>query len=271
MMKKSLIVSGALALSLLASPATSLASTGEVQQNVQVETKTIQIDSGQLNNWITENEEALKNNNLQQVDFQSFFDQFAQKYQQAPPEQPKQEQPKPETPVKEEPKQEEPKQEAPAPQPEAEQAPAPEQPAEEEVQKEENTQEEATSEVSAFEKQVVELTNQEREKQGLAPLKLDTELSAVAKDKSLDMQQNNYFSHNSPNYGSPFDMMKSYGIDYRTAGENIAMGQTTPEEVVQGWMNSQGHRENIMNPDFTHIGVGHAEDGNYWTQMFIGK
>ncbi|MBX0359347.1 hypothetical protein K2225_16740 [Halobacillus sp. Nhm2S1] len=271
MMKKSLIVSGALALSLLASPATSLASTGEVQQNVQVETKTIQIDSSQLNNWITKNEEALKNNNLQQVDFQSFFDQFAQKYQQAPPEQPKQEEPKAEAPAKEETNQEESKQEAPAPQPEAEQAPVPEQPAEEEVQKEENTQEEATSEVSAFEKQVVELTNQEREKQGLAPLKLDTELSAVAKDKSLDMQQNNYFSHNSPNYGSPFDMMKSYGIDYRTAGENIAMGQTTPEEVVQGWMNSQGHRENIMNPNFTHIGVGHAEDGNYWTQMFIGK
>ncbi|MGR9047335.1 CAP domain-containing protein [Halobacillus faecis] len=269
MMKKSLIVTGALALSLLASPATSLASTGEFQQNVQVETKTIQIDSGQLNNWITENEDALKNNNLQQVDFQSFFDQFAQKYQQESPEQPKQEEPKAEAPVMEEPKQEEPKQEAPAPQPEAEKAP--EQPAEEEVQKEENTKEEATSEVSAFEKQVVELTNQEREKQGLAPLKLDTELSTVAKDKSLDMQQNNYFSHNSPNYGSPFDMMKSYGIDYRTAGENIAMGQTTPEEVVQGWMNSQGHRENIMNPDFTHIGVGHAEDGNYWTQMFIGK
>ncbi|GEN53655.1 hypothetical protein HFA01_19170 [Halobacillus faecis] len=266
MMKKSLMVSGALALSLLATPATSLASTGEVQQNVQVETKTIQIDSSQLNNWITDNEEALKNNKLQQVDFQSFFNQFAQKYQQVPPEQPKQEEPKAETPVKEEPKQE-----APAPKQEAEPAPAPEQPAEEEVQKEENTQEEAASEVSAFEKQVVELTNQEREKQGLAPLKLDTELSAVAKDKSLDMQQNNYFSHNSPNYGSPFDMMKSYGIDYRTAGENIAMGQTTPEEVVQGWMNSQGHRENIMNPNFTHIGVGHAEDGNYWTQMFIGK
>ena len=267
MMKKSLIVSGALALSLLASPATSLASTGEVQQNVQVETKTIQIDSGQMNDWISKNESALKNNNLQQVDFQSFFDQFAQKQApEAPAEQPEQEQPQEEAPVEEEPKQE-----APAPKPEAEPAPAPEQPAEEEVQQKENTQEESTSEVSAFEKQVVELTNQEREKQGLAPLKLDTELSAVAKDKSLDMQQNDYFSHNSPNYGSPFDMMNAYGVDYRTAGENIAMGQTSPEQVVEGWMNSEGHRENIMNPDFTHIGVGHTEDGNYWTQMFIGK
>lgn len=271
MMKKSLMITGAVALSLLASPATSLASTGEVQQNTQVETKTIQIDSGQWNDWISKNESALKNNKLQQVDFQSLFDQFVQKYQKAPEEQPKQEQPKEEQPKEETPVKEEPKQEAAAPQPEAEAAPAPEQPTEEEVQKEENTQEEATSEVSAFEKQVVELTNQEREKQGLAPLKLDTELSAVAKDKSLDMQQNNYFSHNSPNYGSPFDMMKSYGIDYRTAGENIAMGQTSPEQVVEGWMNSQGHRENIMNPDFTHIGVGHAENGNYWTQMFIGK
>ncbi|WP_075036286.1 CAP domain-containing protein [Halobacillus dabanensis] len=259
-MKKSLIITGAVALSLLASPATSLASTGEVQQNVQVETKTIQIDSGQLNDWISKNENALKSNNLQQEDFQSFIDQYVQKYQKAP-EQPKQEQPEKETP----------KQEEPAPQPEAEQAPTQEQSSDEEVQQEENTQEQATSEVSAFEKQVVELTNQEREKQGLAPLKLDTELSTVAKDKSLDMQQNNYFSHNSPNHGSPFDMMNSYGIDYRTAGENIAMGQTSPEQVVEGWMNSQGHRENIMNPDFTHIGVGHAENGNYWTQMFIGK
>jgi uncharacterized YkwD family protein len=115
------------------------------------------------------------------------------------------------------------------------------------------------------------LTNEERAKQGLEPLELDTELSAVAKDKSLDMQNKGYFSHNSPTYGSPFDMMKQYGIDYRTAGENIAKGQTSPEQVVEGWMNSEGHRKNIMNPDFTHIGVGHAENGNYWTQMFIGK
>jgi len=129
----------------------------------------------------------------------------------------------------------------------------------------------ASSAVSAFEQQVVELTNQERAKNGLPALKLDVELSKVARDKSKDMQTKNYFSHTSPTYGSPFDMMKAYGISYKSAGENIAMGQRSPEEVVQAWMNSQGHRENIMNPNFTHIGVGHVATGNYWTQMFIGK
>ena len=129
----------------------------------------------------------------------------------------------------------------------------------------------ASSAVSAFEQQVVELTNQERAKNGLPALKLDTELSKVARDKSKDMQTKNYFSHTSPTYGSPFDMMKAYGVSYKSAGENIAMGQRSPQEVVQAWMNSQGHRENIMNPSFTHIGVGHVATGNYWTQMFIGK
>ena len=85
------------------------------------------------------------------------------------------------------------------------------------------------------------------------------------------MKNKNYFDHNSPTYGSPFDMMKSFGISYTSAGENIAMGQTTPEQVVQAWMDSQGHRENIMNPSFTQIGVGYVASGNYWTQMFIGK
>ncbi|WP_174732377.1 CAP domain-containing protein [Mesobacillus harenae] len=127
------------------------------------------------------------------------------------------------------------------------------------------------SQVSAFEQKVVELTNQERSKQGLSALKLDTELSKVAKAKSLDMKNKNYFSHTSPTYGSPFDMMKQFGISYRTAGENIAMGQRSPEEVVTAWMNSEGHRKNIMNGAYTHIGVGHVADGNYWTQMFIGK
>lgn len=127
------------------------------------------------------------------------------------------------------------------------------------------------SSVSAFEKKVVELTNAERAKQGLAPLTLDTALSKVARTKSQDMKNKNYFDHTSPTYGTPFEMMKTFGISYKSAGENIAMGQTTPEQVVQAWMNSQGHRENIMNSSFTHIGVGYVASGNYWTQMFIGK
>lgn len=125
--------------------------------------------------------------------------------------------------------------------------------------------------LSQFEQEVVELTNEERAKQGLSPLKADAQLSKVARDKSKDMATNGYFSHNSPTYGSPFDMMKQYGITYRTAGENIAKGQRTPQEVVNGWMNSEGHRANIMNGEFTHIGVGYVEQGNHWTQQFIGK
>ncbi|MFJ7745838.1 CAP domain-containing protein [Peribacillus sp. NPDC097295] len=134
-----------------------------------------------------------------------------------------------------------------------------------------DAQKETSSELSAFEKEVVTLTNAERAKQGLSALEIDTELSKVARVKSQDMKDNNYFDHNSPTYGSPFDMMKQFGISYTSAGENIAQGQQTPEEVVEAWMNSQGHRENIMNSSFTHIGVGYVESGNYWTQQFIGK
>ncbi|HEO8421200.1 CAP domain-containing protein [Niallia sp. FSL W8-0635] len=131
--------------------------------------------------------------------------------------------------------------------------------------------EKVASTVSAFEKEVVELTNKERAKNGLKALTLDSELSKVAKVKSQDMSTNNYFDHTSPTYGSPFDMMKQFGITYNAAGENIAKGQKTPEEVVNAWMNSEGHRANILSDKFTHIGVGYVENGNYWTQQFIGK
>ncbi|HHL3300927.1 TPA: CAP domain-containing protein [Bacillus cereus] len=146
----------------------------------------------------------------------------------------------------------------------AEQKPAEQKPAEQ------KPAEEAKS-LSEFEQRVVELTNAERAKQGLPALKIDNELSKVARIKSEDMQKNNYFDHNSPTYGSPFDMMKKFGISYTSAGENIAQGQRTPEEVVQAWMNSAGHRANILNNGFTHIGVGYVESGNYWTQQFITK
>lgn len=122
----------------------------------------------------------------------------------------------------------------------------------------------------SFEQQVVTLVNEQRAANGLAPLTLSAELSNMARAKSQDMHDNNYFSHTSPTYGSPFDMMKSFGITYRTAGENIAMGYATPEAVVTGWMNSAGHRANILNASYTQIGVGYVADGNYWTQEFIG-
>ena len=125
------------------------------------------------------------------------------------------------------------------------------------------------NEAKSFEAEVVRLVNIERKKAGLAELKHNWELSRVARYKSEDMRDKGYFAHNSPTYGTPFQMMKSFGISYRTAGENIAKGQTTPAAVVNAWMNSSGHRANILNPSFTEIGVGYAS-GNYWTQMFIG-
>lgn len=122
-----------------------------------------------------------------------------------------------------------------------------------------------------IEVQVQQLVNQERSKAGLQPLQMDWELQRTARVKACDMAQKGYFSHTSPTYGSPFDMMKQFGISYKTAGENIAQGQRTAAEVMQSWMNSQGHRENILKRDFSHIGVGYCEQGNNWVQMFIGK
>lgn len=122
-----------------------------------------------------------------------------------------------------------------------------------------------------YEKEVVRLVNEERASRGISALKHNWELSRVARYKSQDMKDNKYFSHTSPVYGTPFQMMKSFGITYRSAGENIARGQSSPEGVVKAWMNSSGHRANILNASFTEIGVGYVADGRYWTQMFIGK
>lgn len=123
--------------------------------------------------------------------------------------------------------------------------------------------------LSADEQKMVNLVNAERQKAGVAPLKVDLELARVARIKSQDMRDNNYFSHTSPTYGSPFEMMKSFGITYRTAGENIAK-HSSVESAHNGLMNSEGHRANILNPNFTHIGIG-IVDGRYYTQMFIGR
>jgi uncharacterized YkwD family protein/spore coat assembly protein SafA len=128
-----------------------------------------------------------------------------------------------------------------------------------------------SSSTTAYESEVVRLVNQKRAEHGLKPLAQDWQLSRVARYKSQDMKDLGYFSHTSPTYGSPFDMMKSFGISYRTAGENIAKGYSTPEAVVNAWMNSPGHRANILNSTYTHIGVGYISSGNYWTQMFISK
>ena len=127
------------------------------------------------------------------------------------------------------------------------------------------------SSISAYEQEVIRLVNEIRLENGLKALTFDWELARVARYKSQDMKDNQYFSHNSPVYGTPFQMMKSFGISYRSAGENIAKGYATPQAVVNAWMNSPGHRANILNSGYTRIGVGYVSGGNYWTQMFISK
>lgn len=121
-----------------------------------------------------------------------------------------------------------------------------------------------------YEAEVIRLTNLKRTQSGLSALKTNWELSRVARYKSQDMHDRKYFSHTSPTYGSPFEMMKKFNIKYSSAGENIAKGQKTPAAVVEAWWNSPGHKANILNASFKQIGVGYVADGSYWTQMFIG-
>lgn len=139
------------------------------------------------------------------------------------------------------------------------------------VQQKPTTEKTQTANVSVTEQAVLDLTNAERTKAGLKPLQIDAALQRSAKQKSADMAKNRYFSHTSPTYGSPFDQMKSNGVTYRSAAENIAMGQRSAQEVVTAWMNSAGHRQNILTASFTHIGIGYDANGHYWTQQFIQK
>ena len=125
--------------------------------------------------------------------------------------------------------------------------------------------------VLSYESEVIRLVNEVRRENGLKALTANWALSRVARYKSQDMLNKGYFSHTSPTYGTPFQMIKAFGLSFRTAGENIARGYPTPQAVVNGWMNSSGHRANILNASYTQIGVGYVAQGNYWTQMFIGS
>ena len=138
-----------------------------------------------------------------------------------------------------------------------------------------NANEDATGSVvsGSMTSQVVTLVNKERASNGLQSLASDSQLAKLAQMKAEDMVKNGYFSHISPTYGSAFDMMKTYGVSYKTAGENIAKGQKTAQSVMNGWMNSSGHRANILKSDYTKIGVGYAKasDGTTcWVQIFKG-
>lgn len=121
------------------------------------------------------------------------------------------------------------------------------------------------------EQQMVNLINQERLKAGVQPLQVDLELTKVAREKSQDMINKNYFSHESPTYGSPFEMMKQFGISYSTAGENIACNQSV-EKAHDALMNSSGHRANILSENYSYVGIGIVDGGvcgKMFTQMFI--
>lgn len=119
---------------------------------------------------------------------------------------------------------------------------------------------------------VLKLVNQERQKAGVEPLTLSAKLTDIANTKAQDMIDKNYFSHQSPTYGSPFDMLKKFGVSFSYAGENIAAGQKSAEEVMESWMNSSGHKANILNKNYTQLGVGFKRGGQYgteWVQLFI--
>ncbi|SHF12673.1 CAP domain-containing protein [Desulforamulus putei] len=129
--------------------------------------------------------------------------------------------------------------------------------------------------MNELQQQVVDLVNIERAKYGLKPLAAKQDLTDVAMLKAQDMYKNRYFSHTSPTYGSPFDMMRKFGIYYTAAGENIAMGQKTAAQVMQDWMNSPGHRANILNSNYNEIGVGVYQSytgyGYIWVQEFARR
>lgn len=130
-----------------------------------------------------------------------------------------------------------------------------------------------TSDLTADEQEVFDLINKQRIAAGLSALKIDEELQNVARVKAKDMVDNNYFSHNSPTYGTPFNMIKNFGITYKAAGENIA-GNSSNQGAVNAWMNSEGHRANILSNNYNYTGVAVVSSPTYgkvYVQMFIGK
>lgn len=129
------------------------------------------------------------------------------------------------------------------------------------------------TDIAAVEYKMLELVNKERVQAGVKPLLMDKELVKIARLKSQDMIDKNYFAHTSPTYGDPFAMMRSFGVSFSYAGENLA-GNQTVEKAHEALMNSPGHRKNILSPNYTHIGIGIIEGGPYgsmFTQLFISK
>ena len=126
---------------------------------------------------------------------------------------------------------------------------------------------------NSFEQKAIALTNQFRQSQGLPALTVNWQLSRIARFKAKDMRDKNYAGHLSPTYGSPYDMMRTFGISFLVAAENVAGGQATPEEAVFAWINNPHHRNNMLNSQVNQIGIGYVQGGSYghyWSQMFIG-
>lgn len=131
----------------------------------------------------------------------------------------------------------------------------------------------STTSMNADEKEVFDLINKQRTNNGLQALKIDNEVQKVARIKVQDMVDNNYFAHESPTYESPFQMLKSFKISYKTAGENIAANSSN-SGAVNAWMNSSGHKANILNSSYNYTGIGVVSSKKYgkmYVQMFIGK
>lgn len=127
--------------------------------------------------------------------------------------------------------------------------------------------------LTADEQETFDLINAKRAEAGLGALQIDSEVQNVARAKAQDMVDNSYFSHTSPTYGSPFDMLKSYGITYKAAGENIA-GNSSNSGAVNAWMNSEGHKANILSNNYNYTGLAVVDSPKYgkiYVQMFIGK
>jgi len=121
-----------------------------------------------------------------------------------------------------------------------------------------------------FKQAVVDLVNAERAKAGVGALAVLPSVEEAAQVRASELIIS--FSHTRPNGTSCFTVLSELGVGYSASGENIAAGQKTPQAVMESWMNSSGHKANILNPDFTHIGVGYAEGGNYgtnWVQLFV--
>lgn len=281
MIKKILVTSLLSASVLGASAGVSEASTNNTESQVHVYKQygQVQIDQEQLNTFI---QDILNKNNIQldasiQDKLQKALNQGDAQQSEPQKEEPKAEDPKAEQPAPEQ-KADKPQVKQPEPKQEKAQEPAPKQEATpqptqntEQANKQEKTSE-AGFQLTADEQQMLDLVNQERQKAGLAPLKADPELTKMARVKSQDMIDNNYFSHNSPTYGSPFDMMDQFGIEYQTAGENIA-GNSSVQDAHTSLMNSDGHRKNILGSQYTKIGIGIVDGGPYgkmFTQAFTG-